>query len=99
MTLQTLFENLQQRRDKQDSYTAQLLGKGADHVARKFGEEAIELIVAAVAKKPAEVVEESADMLYHWLVLLMSQGITPDQIWAALEKRQHQSGLAEKASR
>ncbi len=81
------------------SYTASLLAKGTEKCAQKLGEEAVELVIGAVAKNHDEVVSESADLLYHWLVLLKSCGVSPDEVYAKLAARQNISGLDEKASR
>lgn len=85
--------------DPKSSYTAQLLARGADHCARKFGEEAIEAIVAAASGKPDELTAEAADVLYHLLVTLAAAGVAPDDVAAALTSREGTSGLEEKASR
>ena len=82
-----------------ESYTAKLLRDGIDRCARKFGEEAVETIVAAVARDKDGVALEAADTLYHLLVLLRASGVTLDEVMAELDKRTAQSGLAEKASR
>ena len=81
------------------SYTASLLAKGVEKCAKKFGEEAIETALAAVSGNKAHLAAESADALYHLLVLWAAAGITPDDVYAALQARESQSGLAEKASR
>lgn len=81
------------------SYTASLLAKGTEKCAQKLGEEAVELVIGAVAKDHDEVVSESADLLYHWLVLLKSCGVNPDEVYAKLAERQNMSGLEEKANR
>ena len=81
------------------SYTKVLLDKGAEHCARKFGEEAVETIIAAVENNRAHLVAEGADLLYHFLVLLKARGIALEEIEAALDKRTSMSGLAEKAAR
>ncbi len=81
------------------SYTRSLLDRGPAHVARKFGEEAVELIVAALEREPAPVVAEAADVLYHLLVLLRASDVALADVLAELERRTGQSGLAEKASR
>ena len=83
----------------EDSYTAKLLHDGIDRCARKFGEEAVETIVAAVARDRSGVALEAADVLYHLLVLLKASGVTLDEVMAELDRRTGQSGLAEKASR
>ena len=81
------------------SYTRSLLERGPAHVARKFGEEAVELIVAALERERAPVVAEAADVLYHLLVLLRASDVALADVLAELERRTGQSGLAEKASR
>ncbi len=81
------------------SYTRALLDKGAAHCARKFGEEAIELTVAAAAQDEAAVRAEAADVLYHLLVLLRARGIAFDSVVRELESRTRQSGYEEKAAR
>ena len=82
-----------------ESYTAKLLKDGIDRCARKFGEEAIEVIVAAVSRDKAGLAGEAADVLYHLLVLLRAADVSLDTVLAELESRTAQSGLAEKASR
>jgi phosphoribosyl-ATP pyrophosphohydrolase len=81
------------------SYTSSLLAKGPAHCARKFGEEAFELAIAAVGQDEAAVRAEAADALYHLLVLLKSRGVALSEVMSELERRTAQSGLAEKASR
>lgn len=81
------------------SYTAKLLA-GAPHLpAKKFGEEAVELALAAVGSDKAAVTGEAADVLYHLLVLLQASGISLDDVCEALAKREGVSGIAEKAGR
>ena len=82
-----------------ESYTAKLVRDGIDRCARKFGEEAVEAIVAAVSRDGANLTAESADVLYHLLVLLKAADIPLAAVMAELERRTSQSGLAEKASR
>src|SRR5437660_9781952 len=81
------------------SYTKKLLDKGAEHCAKKFGEEAVEAVIAAITNDRAHLVAESADVIYHLLVLLKSRGVTLDDVEAALAQRTSKSGLEEKASR
>jgi phosphoribosyl-ATP pyrophosphohydrolase len=81
------------------SYTRSLLDKGARHCARKFGEEAIEFTIAAVAEDDDAVRAEAADVLYHLLVALRARGIGLSDVLAVLENRTRQSGLEEKAAR
>ncbi|MGD0635347.1 MAG: phosphoribosyl-ATP diphosphatase [Beijerinckiaceae bacterium] len=81
------------------SYTKSLLEKGVSRVAKKFGEEAVELVIAAVEGNKIPVIGESADVLYHLLVLLEASAISLDEVVAELERRTAQSGHQEKASR
>ncbi len=81
------------------SYTAQLLSKGVEKCAKKFGEEAVELALAAVLGKRDEATKEAADVLYHLLVLLKAAGISPDDVMTELKRREGTSGIAEKAAR
>jgi phosphoribosyl-ATP pyrophosphohydrolase len=85
--------------DAQQSYTRSLLDKGAAHCAKKFGEEAVELVIAAVAQDEAAVRAEAADVLYHLLVVLRSRGVALADVTSELERRTARSGLEEKASR
>ena len=81
------------------SYTRKLLDKGVAHCAKKFGEEAVETALAAVAEDRERLIAESADTLYHLLVLLEARGVTLAEVEAVLETRTKKSGLEEKASR
>jgi phosphoribosyl-ATP pyrophosphohydrolase len=100
-TLERLQAVIASRRgaDPQSSYTAKLLGEGPERLAKKFGEEAVETVIAAVGADPDALAAESADLIYHWLVLLTAAGVSLDQVAAKLEAREGTSGLAEKASR
>jgi phosphoribosyl-ATP pyrophosphohydrolase len=80
------------------SYTAQLLADPA-RAAKKLGEEAVETVIAAVQGDPAALAAESADLVYHWLVVLAAAGVSLDEVAARLEAREGTSGLAEKAGR
>ncbi len=82
-----------------ESYTAASLGKGAAYCARKFGEEAVEALIAAIENDRAGLVAASADVLFHLLVVWKSRGIALDEVMAELARRTAQSGHAEKASR
>ena len=84
--------------DAQTSYTAQLLADPA-RAAKKLGEEAVETVIAAVQGDPAALAAESADLIYHWLVVLAAAGVPLDEVAARLEAREGTSGLAEKAAR
>jgi phosphoribosyl-ATP pyrophosphohydrolase len=85
--------------DTDQSYTARLLSQGVEKCAKKFGEEAVETVIAAVSGDKQHLAAESADALYHLLVLWAAAGITPEDVYAALKAREGQSGLAEKAAR
>ena len=99
--LDRLYKKLLSRRlaDPEQSYTARLLAKGTPKIAQKLGEEAVETAIAAALKDRAGVIDESADVLYHLLVLWIDQGIKPDEVMQRLEAREARSGLAEKATR
>jgi phosphoribosyl-ATP pyrophosphohydrolase len=99
--LDRLFATLSARRgaDPASSYTARLLAAGSERVAQKLGEEAIETVIAAVSCDREAVLAESADLLYHLLVLWTERGISPAEVWAELKRREGVSGVAEKAGR
>lgn len=82
-----------------DSWTAKLYRGGMEKAAKKFGEEAVETVIAAVRGNDQEIVSESADLLYHWLVVLAIAGIPMSSVLGELERRTSQSGMAEKAGR
>ncbi len=81
------------------SHSARLLSRGKAKVAQKFGEEAVECLIEAVAGNHDAVVAESADVLYHLLVLWVACGIRPEDVWDELKRREGVSGIAEKATR
>ncbi len=81
------------------SYTKKLLDKGAEHCAKKLGEEAVETVIAAVENDRHHLIAESADLVFHLLVLLKARGITLAEVEAVLAERTQVSGLEEKASR
>ncbi|MGF7007707.1 phosphoribosyl-ATP diphosphatase [Aminobacter sp. BE322] len=81
------------------SWTAKLFQSGMERAAKKLGEEAVETVIAAVRGDDKGLVSESADLLYHWLVVLAVAGVPMSEVMAELERRTAQSGLAEKASR
>ena len=85
--------------DPASSYTAKLLAEGVEKCAKKFGEEATETVIAAISRDKTELAKESADVLYHLLVLWAASGVTPEEVYAVLRAREGQSGLAEKAAR
>ena len=101
MTLEQL-ENLIAQRSSApsgESWTTQLLEKGPEKCAEKFGEEAIELIIEAVKNDSDGLINEAADVMYHLLVLLKSREISLSHVMTELERRTAQSGLTEKAAR
>jgi len=81
------------------SYTRMLVDKGVTHCAKKLGEEAVEVAIAAIAKDRARLVAETADLLYHLLVVLEVRGVSLAEVEAALGERTQQTGLDEKAAR
>ena len=81
------------------SYTRKLLDKGAEHCAKKLGEEAVEVTIAAVSEDRGRLVAEAADLLYHLLVLLQVRGVAFAEVEAVLAERTRQTGLEEKAAR
>ena len=88
--LDQLYAVIEQRRgaDPASSHTAKLFRKGLPKIAQKVGEEAVETVIDAVAGEDERVVEESADLLYHLMVLLAARDIAPEQVWRALQARQ-----------
>ena len=89
MDINELYTIICERRDhpKERSYTRQLLEAGEDEMAKKIGEEAVEVIIAAKGQGEQRIIEETADLIYHVLVLLASRGIRPDLVMLELEKR------------
>jgi len=81
------------------SWTAKLFQKGMPKAAQKLGEEAVETVIAAVSGDRGGIVSESADLLYHWLVVLALAEVPLSEVMVELEKRTARSGTAEKASR
>ena len=100
-TIERLFETIAARKsaDPASSYTAKLLSDGVERCAKKLGEEAVETVIAAAAGKHSEIITESADLLYHLLVLWAAAGIEPEEVYQTLAAREGRSGIAEKASR
>ena len=99
--LDKLFATIAARKgaDPAQSYTAKLLAAGVEKCAKKFGEEAVETVIAAIQRDKTELAKESADVLYHLAVLWAASGITPQDVYAVLKSREAMSGLDEKASR
>jgi phosphoribosyl-ATP pyrophosphohydrolase len=99
--LDRLYAVVQERRsaDPAISHSARLLSRGKAKVAQKFGEEAVECLIEAVAGNKTALTGESADVLYHLLVMWVDAGLEPAAVWAELERREGVSGIAEKAAR
>ena len=99
--LERLYSTIESRKgdNPEASYTAKLLTQGMPEIARKVGEEAIETITAALTEEKIRIVEESADLLYHLLVLWAQKGITPEEVWSELISREGIPGNEGKASR
>ena len=100
-TLDRLWEVIQSRReaDPQSSYTARLFARGRAKIVQKLGEEAVEAVIEGIRGDRAALVGESADLLYHLLVLWADAGIAPSEIAAELARREGRSGIDEKRSR
>lgn len=102
MVLDQLWQTVEQRRlagDVASSHSARLMARGTAKVAQKFGEEAVECIIEATIGNRDATVLESADVLYHLMVIWVDAGIRPEEVWAELARRQGISGIAEKAAR
>ena len=85
--------------DPDSSWTAKLLAKGPEKCAEKFGEEAIEAVIACVKNDRENLTYEAADVIYHLAVMLAARGVALDEVMAELDRRAGVSGIAEKASR
>ena len=83
----------------EESWTAKLLAAGVERAAKKLGEEAVETVIAALGEDKKALVGESADLIYHLLVVLHARGVAVQDVLDELERRTGRSGLAEKASR
>jgi phosphoribosyl-ATP pyrophosphohydrolase len=99
--LEDLYQAILTRRgaDPTQSNTAKLFAKGKKKIAQKLGEEAVETLIEGVKGDRDGVIAESADLLYHLLVLWAALDVKPEEVWAALRAREGISGIAEKASR
>jgi len=99
--LDALYDVIESRRgaDPASSHTARLFDRGLGKIVQKVGEEAVETVIEGAQGRKEGVIGESADLLYHLLVLWAASGVTPEEVWAALEGRKGISGIAEKASR
>jgi phosphoribosyl-ATP pyrophosphohydrolase len=99
--LDRLWQVIQSRQgsDPQTSYTARLFSRGRAKIAQKLGEEAIEAVIEGVGNNPAALAGESADLLYHLLVLWAAAGISPADVASELTRREGTSGIVEKRAR
>lgn len=99
--IERLYGVIESRRgtNPETSYTASLFAQGTKHIARRVGEEALELVLEAVRGDKDKLTLESADLIYHLLVLWADRGIAPADVWAELTRREGTSGIAEKKSR
>jgi phosphoribosyl-ATP pyrophosphohydrolase len=100
--LDALWRTVETRRqagDIETSHSARLIARGTAKVAQKLGEEAVECVIEATLGNRAATVLESADLLYHLVVLWVDAGIRPEEVWTELARRQGISGIAEKAAR
>jgi phosphoribosyl-ATP pyrophosphohydrolase len=99
--LDRLWNVIQSRRgaDPESSYTARLFARGRAKIAQKLGEEAVETVIEGVGDNPAALVGESADLLYHLLVLWAAAGVSPADVATELSRRERTSGIAEKRAR
>ncbi|MCU0986698.1 MAG: phosphoribosyl-ATP diphosphatase [Acetobacteraceae bacterium] len=99
--LDRLWSTVMSRRgaDPDVSHSARLLSRGTAKVAQKFGEEAVEAVIEATRGDRTALIGESADVLYHLMVVWVDAGIRPGEVWAELERREALSGIAEKAAR
>jgi len=101
IVLNSLYELIKSRKgtDSTTSYTAKLFERGTKKIAQKVGEEATEAVIAAVTRDKNELITESADLLFHLLVLWADQNIHPNEVLAELTQRKGTSGIDEKKSR
>ncbi len=100
--LDRLWDTVESRRvagDASISHSARLMARGTAKVAQKLGEEAVECVIEATLGHRTETILESADLLYHLIVVWVDAGIRPEEVWAELKRREGISGIAEKAAR
>ena len=100
-SLDKIYDIIASRKDAspEDSYTAQLLANAPANPARKLCEEATEVLIEALNHNKVKLIAESADLLYHLLVVWAVADIDPQDVWQELDRRQDTSGLVEKQSR
>ncbi|MCE2927913.1 MAG: phosphoribosyl-ATP diphosphatase [Rickettsiales bacterium] len=100
-TLERLYKVVESRRggDPDTSYVAKRLRQGTAKISQKLGEEAVETVIAAMRGDKKEIINESADLIFHWLLLLVDQGITLEEVMAEMTRREGTSGHVEKKRR
>lgn len=100
-TVDRLYDFIQERRkaNPDSSYIAKRFKQGTPKIAQKLGEEAVELVIAALQHDKKEIVSESADMFFHWLMLLADADIAPEEVMQELTRRENIEGFDEKANR
>jgi len=99
--LERIYGVIQNRRgaDPETSHVARLFQKGTRKIAQKVGEEAVETVIAAMSQKRKDIIGESADLMFHLLVLWADAGVRPQDVWAELARREGVSGVDEKKKR
>lgn len=99
--LDRLFKVIESRRgaDPETSHTAKLFQRGTKRIAQKVGEEAVEAVIEAIRGNRQKLAAESADLIYHVLVMWADAGVNPSDVWAELSKREGTSGIAERRAR
>ncbi len=99
--IEELYDLIRSRKDADPStsYTAKLFSDGREKIARKVAEEATETVIASISETPERLASESADVIYHLLVLWADVGVEPADVWAELARRRGTSGIEEKQSR
>lgn len=100
-TLERLYAMIEARRggDPKESYVAKRMKQGTAKISQKMGEEAVETIIAAMQNDREEIVKESADLLFHWLLLMVDRGVTLQQVMDEMTRREGTSGIEEKKRR
>ncbi len=100
-TLDELFDTIKSKRtaNPEKSYCAKMFKKGRNKIAQKIGEEAVEVVIEATGHNKKETIEESADLIFHLLLLWVEMGIKPEKVMTELEKRKDISGITEKLKR
>ena len=100
-TLERLYKVIEERRgdDPKESYVAKRMKQGTAKISQKLGEEAVETVIAAMQNDKEEMVKESADLIFHWLLLLVDQGVSLAAVMEELTRREGKSGIEEKKRR